>query len=96
MVDKLKRDLKDIVPPICPTCHVEMIWSRSSLVARDVIRNVFLCSNCYSVGETTFIVRSVVDPADEPIASAPSSAAQFQQMTAKKLTLLTVPACRPR
>lgn len=65
MVDRLKRSLDELEPPCCPTCNVEMKWSRSTLVTSDTIQHLFLCPNCHRIGETTSKVRITVIPPDK-------------------------------
>jgi hypothetical protein len=75
MVDRLKRALEEIEPPICPSCYVEMKWSRSTLVGTEVISHVFLCPNCHKIGEATSkVIRNAVLP-DKLMAPAHKSAA---------------------
>ena len=54
MVDRLKQSLDQLETPICPNCHVEMRWSRSTLVADApvTIAHLFQCPNCNRVAET--------------------------------------------
>ena len=54
MVDRLKQSLDQLETPICPNCHVEMRWSRSTLVADAPVTNahLFQCPNCNRVAET--------------------------------------------
>jgi len=75
MVDRLKRSLEEIEPPICPSCHVEMSWTRSTLAAPEIINHLFHCPNCYKTGETTSKVRAVVVPPDKLSAPADRYAA---------------------
>ncbi len=51
MVDRLRQALDELEQPICPVCHIEMKWTRSTLVGSDTIRHLFHCPNCYRTGE---------------------------------------------
>ena len=70
MVDRLRQVLDELEPPICPTCHIEMTWTRSTLVAPDTIRHLFHCPHCYRMGETTSKIEAVVVPPDKLSAPA--------------------------
>jgi len=71
MVDRLRRALDELEPPICPTCHIAMAWTRSALVASDLITHLFHCPNCHRTGEATSQVEATIIPPDK--LSAPSS-----------------------
>lgn len=54
-MDKLKKSIEQVEPPICPNCLVEMRWTRSTLVSDDepaMIQHIFQRPSCYRVGET--------------------------------------------
>ncbi len=49
MVDRLKRSLENLEPPVCPHCHVEMQWFESRLIKPEpsaVIEHQFACDTC--------------------------------------------------
>ena len=75
MVDRLKRALDEIEPPICPGCYVEMKWSRSSLVEPELISHLFIRPNCHKIGETTSKVRTSTIPPEKLMAPAHKFAA---------------------
>jgi hypothetical protein len=54
MVDKLMDSLEGLEPPTCPTCNVQMKWTRSELIEADpvVIAHVFHCSTCERIEKT--------------------------------------------
>jgi len=60
VVDKLKRSLEELEPPICPSCHIEMKWIRSSLTSSETILHLFHCANCHRTGETISNVNPTV------------------------------------
>lgn len=60
MVDRIKRAFDELEAPICPACRMEMMWTRSSLVASDTINHLFHCPNCYRTGETTSKIEAPV------------------------------------
>jgi transposase-like protein len=62
MVDRLKRSLEQIEPPICPTCHIEMRWTRSALITAEIIEHLFQCPNCHRTNQTTSKVRATAVP----------------------------------
>ena len=70
MVDKLKRSLEQLEAPICPTCRIEMRWTRSTLVAHDTIVHLFACPNCHRVEETKSSVLKIMVPPDKLSAPA--------------------------
>lgn len=70
MVDRLRRALDELESPICPSCHIDMKWTRSTLVAADTISHVFHCPNCHRIGETTSKVTVVAIPPDKLAAPA--------------------------
>lgn len=53
MVDRLKKALDELESPVCPTCRIEMTWTRSSLAATDTIVHLFHCPHCWRAGETS-------------------------------------------
>jgi hypothetical protein len=65
MVDKLKRALEQLEPPICPNCLVEMKWTRSTLVSADTIAHLFHCPNCGRTGKTESKVPPIMVPPDK-------------------------------
>jgi hypothetical protein len=65
MVDRIRRAFDELEPTVCPSCHIEMKWTQSALVAADTIRHLFLCPNCHQSGETTSKVQVVVVPPDK-------------------------------
>ena len=65
MVDRIKRAFDELEPPICPACHIDMQWSRSTLVERDTISHLFFCPNCHRTGRTTSKIQVVVVPPDK-------------------------------
>jgi hypothetical protein len=70
MVDRIRRAFDELEPPICPTCNIEMQWTRSTLVARDTINHLFICPNCHRTGRTTSKVQNDVKPPDKLSAPA--------------------------
>lgn len=54
MVDSLKDSVKDLEPPLCPTCHKEMVWYQARLesVSPRVIVHSFACTSCNRTAET--------------------------------------------
>jgi hypothetical protein len=60
MVDGTRRAFDELEPPACPSCHIDMKWTRSTLVARDTINHVFQCPSCSRPGETTSKIEVVV------------------------------------
>ena len=70
MVDRIKKAFDALEAPICPTCCLEMKWTWSALVDRDVIRHVFHCPNCHRAGETSSKIEAVVVPPDQLSAPA--------------------------
>lgn len=65
MVDKIRRAFDEMEAPICPTCQVDMQWSRSTLVERDTINHVFFCVNCHRTGRTTSKIQVIFVPPDK-------------------------------
>ena len=65
MVDRIRRALEELEPPICPTCRIEMRWTRSHLVSPDTISHLFFCPNCHRTGETTSKLEATVVPPDK-------------------------------
>ena len=65
MVDRLKKALDELEAPICPNCHLEMKWTRSSLVATDTILHLFHCPGCWRTGETRSKIEVAVVPPDK-------------------------------
>ena len=64
MVDKLRKSLEQLEPPICPACHIDMQWSRSSLENQSpiTIAHLFLCPNCNRTSETKSSVSTMILP----------------------------------
>jgi len=62
VVDRLKRSLDELDPPICPTCNIEMKWTRSALAGPNLINHVFHCPNCHKLGESVVEVEEVSVP----------------------------------
>ena len=75
MVDRIRRALEELEPPVCPTCHIEMSWTRSALVGADTISHVFHCPNCHRTSESSSKVRVVVVPPEKLSAPALKRAA---------------------
>lgn len=48
MVDRLKKSLEELEPPVCEKCDVEMKWYRSEIQIRapNMVDHHFFCSNC--------------------------------------------------
>ena len=65
MVDRLRRSLDQLEQPFCPNCHIEMRWTRSTLVASDTIVHLFHCPNCYQTSEATSTVKAPVIPPEK-------------------------------
>ena len=70
MVDKIRRAFAELDAPICPSCRIEMKWTRSTLVGPDAITHLFHCPSCYRTGEMTSKIEVVSVPPDK--LSAPS------------------------
>jgi hypothetical protein len=64
MVDRLKKSLEQLQPPICPTCRAEMRWTRSELLEPDpvTILHVFHCPGCQRIEQTKAVLGSVAIP----------------------------------
>ena len=62
MVDRIRRAFDKLEPPVCPTCHIEMKWTRSTMVTQDTINHLFQCPNCSRIGEATSKIEAVVVP----------------------------------
>lgn len=62
MVDKIRRAFDELEAPICSTCNIEMRWTRSTLVAADIINHLFHCPNCSRAGETRSKIEAVMVP----------------------------------
>lgn len=65
MVDRIKRAFSELEPPVCPACHVDMRWTRSTLVDRDTINHLFHCPSCSRLGETTSTIEVVIVPPEK-------------------------------
>ena len=65
MVDRIRQAFEALEPPICPSCHIDMKWTRSTLEAQDMISHLFHCSNCGRVDKTTTKIEVVVVPPDK-------------------------------
>jgi hypothetical protein len=37
IIDRLKKSLEQLQPPICPACEVEMKWTRSELLQPEPV-----------------------------------------------------------
>jgi hypothetical protein len=49
MVDRLKGAVDGLEPPICPKCHIGMLWWKSELIARTakaIVEHSFYCGSC--------------------------------------------------
>ena len=75
MVDRIRRALNELEPLTCPSCRLDMRWTKSTLVASDTIRHLFHCPNCRRLGETTSNIEVIVVPPDKLAAPAFSRAA---------------------
>lgn len=65
MVDRLRRSLDELEPPICAKCHIEMEWYRSVMVkpAPLTIDHFFSCPNCKRIREARQVLsRDAVTP----------------------------------
>jgi hypothetical protein len=50
----LRHSIEQLAAPICDACHVEMTWSRSTLMAADqVVAHVFACRRCDGIDRVT-------------------------------------------
>ena len=65
MVDQIKRAFSELEPPVCPGCHIDMRWTRSTLVDQDTINHLFHCPSCSRLGETTSKIEVVVIPPEK-------------------------------
>ena len=70
MVDRIRRAFDELEPPTCPNCHIDMKWTRSTLVEADTIRHLFHCPNCRRRGETTSRIEVIAVPPDKLAAPA--------------------------
>jgi hypothetical protein len=70
MVDRIRRAFDELEPPVCPTCRIEMEWTRSALVASDTIWHLFHCPNCYRTGEGTTKIEAIQIPPEKLSAPA--------------------------
>ena len=70
MVDRIRRAFDELEAPICPGCNIEMKWTRSGLVAADIINHLFHCPNCSRTGETKSKIEVVIVPPDKLSAPA--------------------------
>ena len=64
-MDRLKKSIDEVVPPICPTCLIEMRWTRSALVRDEdpaMIQHTFHCPSCNRIGETKTEVKEARIP----------------------------------
>lgn len=54
MVEHLKKSLKGLVPPTCPTCRTQMRWYRSELdtTEPEIVVHYFTCATCNRISET--------------------------------------------
>lgn len=62
MVDRLRKSVAELEPPLCPSCAIEMKWYQSALVREAqpaTIAHHFHCPNCSRLTET----RTIFDPA---------------------------------
>ncbi len=75
MVDRLRRALEDLEAPICPNCHLDMKWSRSTLTAADLITHLFQCPNCHRTDTTKAKIDVIVVPPEKLSAPWPKRAA---------------------
>jgi hypothetical protein len=65
VVDRIRRALEELEAPVCPTCHIDMKWSRSTLTQSDTITHLFQCPNCHRTHTTTSKVQVIVVPPDK-------------------------------
>jgi hypothetical protein len=70
-MDRLRRSLEQVETPICPNCHIEMKWYRSTLEASDTISHMFACPNCNRTRETKSIMKAAPPVPPEKL-SAPT------------------------
>jgi hypothetical protein len=65
MVDRIRRAFEDLEAPVCPICHIDMKWSRSTLTVSDIITHLFQCPNCHRIDTTQSKVQVIVVPPDK-------------------------------
>lgn len=48
MVDRLKKSLEELEPPVCEKCDLEMKWYRSEIQVQvpSMVDHHFFCSSC--------------------------------------------------
>ena len=51
MVESLKRSVRRLEPPTCPTCDVPMLWYRAERRKPETISHYFSCQGCSKIGE---------------------------------------------
>jgi hypothetical protein len=63
MVDRLRRSLEQLEPPVCPDCHREMKWTRSTLVGVEPTKiiHVFTCPKCQRIDETQSLIEEFIE-----------------------------------
>lgn len=51
MVDRLRRSLEELEPPVCAQCELEMKWYRSEIqrAELDLVDHHFFCVSCGNV-----------------------------------------------
>jgi hypothetical protein len=66
MVDRLRKSLEELEPPVCDRCDLEMKWYRSEIqrAAARLVDHHFFCTSCgnISVLATTLNTQSPDDP----------------------------------
>jgi hypothetical protein len=79
MVDRLRRSLEQLEPPTCPTCEVEMTWTRSELTAYEpvMIHHTFYCPRCNRTEAVTSLSKPVsITPENTPRARPDAHSAE--------------------
>lgn len=75
MVDRIRRAIDQLEAPICPTCRIDMTWTRSTLIAVNAISHQFHCPNCHRTGESRSEIENADIPPSKLSAPAPRKAA---------------------
>ena len=51
MVEALRRSVRRLEPPTCPTCDVPMRWYRAERRSPETISHYFNCDGCSKIAE---------------------------------------------
>ncbi len=64
-MDRLKKSLEQLEAPICPSCNIEMSWSRSTLVNPTTVAHVFVCPRCTTIAESKSTIKATSIPPEK-------------------------------